>query len=348
LLIRERTWDEEERTWIGRERKRGAIEDLVGLLRGQEAGGFRVREGDSTFLSGVTFVLTLDADTVLPRDAARKLIATIAHPLNRARIDEERRVVDSGYGLIQPRVAMSLPASTLTRFARLFSGETGVDPYGSISSDIYQDAFGEGSFTGKGIFEVAVYGAVLEGRFPPDTLLSHDLLEGSYLRSGLASDIEVFDEYPATYPAQAARMHRWVRGDWQIAPWLLSRVPTAGRSERNPLGTLAVWKIGDNLRRSLLPPSLLLMFAMGLAIVPDGDVLWPIALFGVALFPVLLHLADSVLNHPPGVTLRSTLRTLRADLVNDTVRGLFTLMVLPHAAWTNLDAAARALWRSGV
>ncbi len=269
LLVRERTYNDIEETWMGRERKRGALEDLTGLLAGAGEQAFRTRVVPPQALTGITYVLTLDADTVLPRDAARKLIATISHPLNRARIDEERHVVRSGYGLIQPRVAMSLPAASRSRFARLFSGVTGVDPYGGTASDVYQDAFGEGSFTGKGIFEIAVYRAVLQERIPTNTLLSHDLLEGSYLRTGFASDIEVFDDYPTTYPSNSSRLHRWIRGDWQIARWLLPTVPTENGTEHNPLTGIQKWKILDNLRRSLYPPTMLLLFAAGLALDPQ-------------------------------------------------------------------------------
>jgi cyclic beta-1,2-glucan synthetase len=348
LLVRERTWDAEEEVWMGRERKRGALEDLVAMLTGDADSPFRVRVVPGDSLTGITYVLTLDADTVLPRDAARKLVATISHPMNRAVVDEERRVVRRGYGLVQPRVAMSLPAAARSRFARLFSGVTGVDPYGGTASDVYQDAFGEGSFTGKGIFEVSVFRAVLEDRFPPDTLLSHDLIEGSYLRTGFASDVEVFDDHPATYPSDVARLHRWVRGDWQIARWLGPDVPTGRGHERNPLTLVQRWKILDNLRRSLFPLAMLLLIAAGLALVPGGGWVWPVGLLLIVFFPVYMHLFDSLFTHPRGVTLRSSLQTLAGDFGRDTTRGLFSFVMLPHASWTNVDAIARALWRSYV
>jgi cellobiose phosphorylase len=348
MLVRERVWDAGEGVWMGHERKRGALEDLVGLLAGDTDGGFRVRTGDASFLTGVTFALTLDSDTVLPRDAARELASTIAHPLNRARVDEKRRVVSFGHGLIQPMIANSLPAAGRSRFARLFSGVTGVDPYGGTSSDVYQDAFGEGSYTGKGIFEVGVYHAVLTDRFPDDTLLSHDLVEGSYLRTGYASDIEVFDDHPATYPADAARFHRWIRGDWQAAPWMLPTVPTKDGRERNPLRPLSRWKIFDNLRRSLYPLSMVLFFALGLALVPNGGLQWPVGLLLIVFSPAYLHLFDSLLMHPRGVTLRSSLKTLWSDFARDTSHAFFALITLPHAAWANVDAIARALWRAHV
>ncbi len=348
LLVRERSHNAVEDVWMGRERKRGALEDLVGLLTGDGESAFRTRVVPAGALTGITYVLTLDADTVLPRDAARKLIATISHPLNRARIDERRRVVRHGYGLIQPRVAMSLPAAARSRFARLFSGVTGVDPYGGTASDVYQDAFGEGSYTGKGIFEVSVYRTVLDGRIPPDALLSHDLLEGSYLRTGFASDIEVFDDHPATYPSNSSRLHRWIRGDWQVARWLFPTVPTETGREANPLTGIQKWKILDNLRRSLYPMTMLLLLAAGLALVPNGGWIWPVGLLLLVFFPVYLHLFDSALTHPSGVTLRSSLRTLGGDFWRDTERGLFALVLLPHQAWVNADAIVRALWRTNV
>ena len=225
LLIRGRSFSEAEQSWMGWERKRGALVELGRVLRGSAETSFTHRLGNEDFLSSSTFVITLDADTVLPRDGARRLISTIAHPLNRARWTPGESRVRQGYGLVQPRVAMSLPGSSRSTFARLYSGTTGVDPYVGAVSDTYQDVFGEGSFTGKGIFEVAVFNGIMDGRFPENALLSHDLLEGNYLRTALASDVEVLDEHPANYLSHAARLHRWVRGDWQTIPWLFPRVP---------------------------------------------------------------------------------------------------------------------------
>ncbi|MCL4078207.1 hypothetical protein MX659_01085 [Coriobacteriia bacterium Es71-Z0120] len=345
LLIRQRGFNERDGVWMGRERKRGAIEDLVRFVRGGNGSGFIVKEGPLHELADVAFVITLDADTVLPRDAARKLVCTIAHPLNRAEVDVSRRAVVRGYGLVQPRVGMSLEGSLRSPFAWLYSGATGIDPYAGAVSDTYQDVFGEGSFTGKGVFEVDVYHAVLADRLPENLLLSHDLLEGSYLKTALASDIEVLDDQPSTYISHTARLHRWVRGDWQTILWLLPRVPCKGGHERTPLKGLHRWKIADNLRRSLFPPVMVALAAGGAALLPGPDWALLLVVLGVVFFPVYFSVADSLLFRPRGADVRGDVPSIVRDFWRDSARALFSLAVLPHQAWVMLDAIGRAVWR---
>lgn len=345
LFIRGRRFNEAEETWMGWERKRGALTEFARLLRGATDTSFEVCEGDASFLPRVTFVITLDADTVLPRDGARKLISMIAHPLNRAHYDPSRRRVERGYGLVQPRVAMSLEGSERSLFAWLYSGVTGVDPYAGATSDTYQDVFREGSFTGKGIFEVDIFTATLGGRFPENTLLSHDLIEGSYLRTALASDIEVLDDQPASYSSHTARLHRWVRGDWQTLPWLLPTVPTATGREANPLSMLHRWKIIDNLRRSLFPPAMMLFVFTSWVLLPGPDWCVLIAVLVIVFFPVYFSVADSLLFRPRGADVRGDTHSIVHDFWRDTVRALLSLAVLPHQAWVMTDAIARSLWR---
>ncbi|MDI6901885.1 MAG: glucoamylase family protein [Anaerosomatales bacterium] len=348
LFIRGRRYNEADDTWMGWERKRGSLVELVRMLRGSGQTSFIVTEGDASFLPAVTFVITLDTDTVLPRDGARKLVATIAHPLNRARVDATRRVVRGGYGLVQPRVGMSLEGAERSVFAWLYSGVTGVDPYAGAVSDTYQDVFGEGSFTGKGIFEVDVFDTVLEDRFPENTLLSHDLLEGSYLRTALASDIEVLDDQPASYVSHTARLHRWVRGDWQTLPWLGARVPAAGGREPNPLTGLHRWKIVDNLRRSLFPPAVMAFLFGGMALLPGPDWCLVAVVAAIVFFPVYFSVADSLLFRPRGADVRGDRSSLTRDFWRDTARATLSLAVLPHQAYVMIDAIGRALWRMGV
>ncbi|MBN1192752.1 MAG: hypothetical protein JXA36_03545 [Coriobacteriia bacterium] len=345
LFVRGRTWSEYDSVWMGWERKRGALTEFCSLLRGATDTSFEVVDGDSSAFPGVTFVLTLDTDTVLPRDGARKLISTIAHPLNRARMNAESRTVRNGYGLVQPRVAMSLAGSSDSLFAWLYSGVTGVDPYAGAVSDTYQDVFGEGSFTGKGIFEVDVFNAALEDRFCENMLLSHDLLEGSYLRTALASDVEVFDDQPASYISHCARLHRWVRGDWQTLPWLLPRVPTPAGAERNPLTTLHRWKITDNLRRSLHPPLAFLLAIVGFALLPDAPWTWLAVVLALLFFPLYFGLADSIVFRRPPADTRSDRTTFVSDLRRDLLRNTLNVAVLPHQAYLMTDAICRALWR---
>ena len=226
LFHRRRQWNESENKWIGWERKRGKLEEFNRLLRGAQDTSFVVADADAALLTSIRYVITLDSDTQLPRDAARKLVATIRHPLNRAQLDPHTRRVVRGYGILQPRVSITLESSARSRFARIFSGNTGVDPYSAATSDVYQDLFAEGSFTGKGLYDVDTFQAALEGRVPDNSLLSHDLFEGLYARAALVSDIELLDDYPAQYDTYAKRQHRWTRGDWQIMRWLLPRVPS--------------------------------------------------------------------------------------------------------------------------
>jgi cyclic beta-1,2-glucan synthetase len=349
LLIRRRTYSQCESVWMGRERKRGALEDLNHRILGETDDDFMTVLGDEAFLQSATFVLTVDADTILPIDTARKLIATIAHPLNRAHYDHGARKVVRGYGLIQPRVTMSLDSARSTRFASAYSGPAGIDPYAGAVSDTYQDVFGEGSFTGKGIYEVAVFNACLEGRIPSCQLLSHDLVEGCYVRVGLATDVEVFDDYPGNYLAHSARLHRWIRGDWQTIPWLAPLVPTAsGKLEPNTLSALSRWKMADNLRRSLFAANMLFLLSLGWVVLPGSQWHWTVPLLAILLFPVYFHLTDSLLTHPTGVRLGSSLKSLGRDLIRDTARAAMTIVMVPHQAYITSDAIIRALWRQGV
>ncbi len=349
LFVRSRLYNPVESVWMGWERKRGSLTELGRLLRGVGDTSITLQSGDSSFLQGVEFVITLDADTILPRDAARKLVCTIAHPLSRAQVDSGRRGVSRGYGLVQPRVGMSLPSAMATLYSRLHTGSTGLDPYAGAASDTYQDVFGEGSFTGKGIFEVDVFNAILEGRFPDNRLLSHDLIEGCFLRTALVSDVEVLDDFPASYLAQSARVHRWVRGDWQLLPWLGRTAPGSnGARYRNPLSRLHRWKILDNLRRSLFPVALLLLGAAGWLLIPRSGWVWPALLLLVLVFDALMHALDSLLMYPRGVGFRGAIRPVISDLYTDLLRSFVSLSVLPHQAYLQCDAAVRALWRSYV
>jgi len=224
LFHRPRRWNPKERRWMGYERKRGKLADLNALLRGGSWGGaadgFSLVVGDPAILSAVQYVITLDTDTQLPRDAARQFVGAMAHPLNHPCYDEAKRRVVAGYGILQPRVAASLAGANRSRYAQLFSGEAGIDPYTRAVSDVYQDLFGEGSFIGKGIYDVGAFEQALGGRFPDNRILSHDLLEGCYARSGLLSDVQLYEDYPSSYSLDVSRRYRWIRGDWQLLGWL--------------------------------------------------------------------------------------------------------------------------------
>jgi hypothetical protein len=291
LLHRHLVFNRSQGVWMSWERKRGKLLDLNNLISGKHD-AFPVKGGPVEKLPAIRYVITLDADTQLPRGSAARLIGAISHPLNHAVIDPKRRIVTSGYGILQPRVGIAVRSVVTSRLASIFSGQTGFDMYTRAVSDAYQDLFGEGIFTGKGIYDVATLQAVLHGRFPRNALLSHDLIEGAYARAGLATDIEVIDDYPSHYSAYSRRQHRWTRGDWQIVQWITSQVPDESRkSGPNPISAISRWKIFDNLRRSLVDPAFLLLFIAGWLFLPGGPRYWTIAGLCLLFFPVLMQLA---------------------------------------------------------
>jgi hypothetical protein len=233
----------------------------------------------------VKYVITLDTDTQLPRDSAWQFVGAMEHPLNRARYDEDKRRVSEGYAILQPRVAVSLPGTNRSRYAQLFGSDPGIDPYTRAVSDVYQDIFHEGSFIGKGIYDVDAFERALSGRFPENRILSHDLVEGCYARAGLLNDVQLYEEYPSLYSADVSRRHRWIRGDWQIARWLLPGVPGFdGLRQKNPLSGLSRWKIFDNLRRSLVPAALTLLLLLGWTVL-SPPWLWTLVVIGMILIP---------------------------------------------------------------
>jgi cyclic beta-1,2-glucan synthetase len=286
LLHRRRLWNPGEGVWMGWERKRGKLEELNRLLRGATDTSFAVQVGALEILPSVRFCITLDSDTRLPRDAAKKLIGIITHPLNRPRFDPALGRITEGYGILQPRVSVTMASASGSLFARTYAGHTGVDPYTTAVSDTYQDLFGEGIFTGKGLYDVDAFMAALEGRVPENTLLSHDLFEGLYARTGLVTDVEVVDDYPASVLAHARREHRWVRGDWQLLWWLLPYVPTRAGVRRNRLPLLARWKIFDNLRRSLVAPATVGALLWAWVWSPGSPEVWTAAILAALVFPL--------------------------------------------------------------
>ncbi len=345
LFHRPRRWNPRDRTWMGYERKRGKLADLNGLLRGKSSDSFAFIVGETAVLVGVKYVITLDTDTQLARDSAWQLVGAMAHPLNQARYDEDRQRVVVGYGILQPRVAASLSGADRSWYARMCAGELGIDPYTRTVSDVYQDLFGEGSFIGKGIYDVDAFQRALSGRFPDNRILSHDLLEGCYARAGLLSDVQLFEEYPSRYSADVSRRHRWIRGDWQIARWLLPGVPGPdGRHRKNSLTLLSRWKIFDNLRRSLTPAALTLLLLLGWTVLSSAW-FWTLAVIGIILIPSLLASALNVLQKPGDMTLGQHLTVIARSAVRRFVQAAFMIVCLPYEAFFSLDAVLSALWR---
>jgi cyclic beta-1,2-glucan synthetase len=347
LFHRHRQWNVRERAWIGWERKRGKIEEFNRLLRGATDTSFSTQVGALDLLASVRYCITLDSDTRLPRDAARRLIGIIAHPLNQARLDRQRGCVTVGYGILQPRVSVTMASAAGSLFARTYAGHTGVDPYTTAVSDVYQDLFCEGIFTGKGLYDVDAFAAALDGRVPENALLSHDLFEGLYARTALVTDIEVVDDYPSSVLAHARRQHRWVRGDWQILWWLFPFVPSRAGLTRNQLPLVARWKILDNLRRSLLPPATLLLLALGWTVLPGHPGVWTAAALAAAAFPVAATTLG-ILRWPR--RLQSWGGLLRAEFDNlcaDGARMALQLTFMAYESYGRLHAIGITLVRLG-
>jgi len=345
LFHRERRWNARERVWMGWERKRGKIEEFNRLLRGATDTSYIAQVGELHVLPSVRYCLTLDTDTRLPRDAAKALIGIIAHPLNVPRFDARVGRVTDGYGILQPRVSVTMASAAGSLFARTYAGHTGVDPYTTAVSDVYQDLFDEGIFTGKGLYDVDAFVASLEGRVPENALLSHDLFEGLYARTALATDVEVVDDYPSSVLAHARRQHRWVRGDWQILWWLFPFVPSPSGLQRNRLPLISRWKILDNLRRSLMAPATVAVLLLGWTVLPGSPLAWTaIGLAAVAL-PVGLRLLE-LLRGPSRLESQAAfLRATVDDLGTDVVRVSLQATFLASHAYDMLHAITVTLVR---
>jgi cyclic beta-1,2-glucan synthetase len=337
LLHRPRRWNPGERKWMGWERKRGKLHQLNQLLLNQHTGeAFSRCAGDLDLLKSVRFVLTLDADSVLPRGAARRMVGTLAHPLNQAVFDEKAGQVVSGYTVLQPRMEISPISANRSWFTRIFAGDTGLDLYTLAVSDAYQDVFGEGIFVGKGIYDVASFERSVAGNIPENSLLSHDLLEGLMGRAGLVTDITMVEDYPPNYYAAMLRQHRWIRGDWQLLPWLL--FPSKFGLH---LSAVDRWKVIDNLRRSLLPVALLILFVVGTLWRPNLTVLWTAVLLMALGVPLLLSLARGAHRSVLGETFSTAFLSLRADVI----RWVVAVAFLPYEAYKSVDAVVTTLYR---
>jgi cyclic beta-1,2-glucan synthetase len=348
LLHRKRVWNEGEQSWIGWERKRGKLHELNRLLRGDSATNFLPINGQMPVLpKAVRYVITLDADTRLPIGAARRLVGKMAHPLNRPRFDPEIRLVVQGHAILQPRVTPSLPIGRSgSLFQRVFSGPNGLDPYALAVSDVYQDLFEEGSYCGKGIYDVDVFEDAMRKRIPDNTVLSHDLLEGIFARAGLASDIEVVEEFPSRYDVSAARQHRWVRGDWQLLPWIFGR----GRMRRDglrrtPIPLMGRWKLLDNLRRSLSAPAALLALLVSWLLRFHTAEIWTAFILLTIALPPMLPGIVGFIPRRVGISQRSHWRGVASDFGLGFVQSAFLITFLAHQAWMTVDAVARTLYR---
>ena len=342
LLHRRRRFAVSERRWMGWERKRGKLEQLIGMLATGSASPFIDLGAVSHVAPGVRYVLTLDSDTRLPPGRMRDLVGVAAHPHNRPRLSADGRRVEHGYGILQPHVATPLPApEDVTLYHWLFSGQSGIDPYSIASSEVYQDLFGEGTFTGKGLLDVQAVHAVLGGRLPESQILSHDLLEGSLARCAAVTDVTVIEDAPFHADVAASRVHRWTRGDWQLLPLLL-------RPGRYGIRAINRWKMTDNLRRSLVAPASLALLAVALA----SDITSPWAVLALIAFaftagPVMGALA-ALSPSRDEIAQTHFYRQSAADLSRAALSGLWLVSQLLQLALMACDAIVRALWRTYV
>ncbi len=334
VFLRRRLWNSSEQRWMGWERKRGKLLEFNRVLRGETDTTYLPYNLDRNFAGEVKYIITLDSDTQLPRSTAHRLIGTIAHPLNQPLYDPKLRRVTEGYGILQPRVSVSLLSAASSRFAKIFSGNIGLDPYTTAVSDVYQDLFAEGSFTGKGLYVIDAFEEALLNRVPENSVLSHDLFEGSYARSALVTDVEIFDDYPTDYETFSKRAHRWTRGDWQLLPWLFWKVKDArGRWVKNDLNLIARWKIFDNLRRSLTAPMTLLLLICGWTVLPGHPAAWTALVLGFLGFQIYRPLLTFNLvgfAREFGLTLQQT---------------LLTTAFLPDQSYMQVDAIVRTAYR---
>lgn len=341
LFHRNRKHNPAEKCWMGWERKRGKIENLNSFLSGasNETLDNFLREGDPQYLADTCYVLTADSDTQLPKNSVKRLIETLSHPLNEGQFDPETRMLLRGYTIIQPRVSTNYLSATATWFAKLFSDPSGIDPYTKSTSDVYQDVFNEGVYHGKGLYNYRLFHQILSDRLPSNQILSHDLLEGAYVRVAFASDIEFYDSFPETYALFAKRQHRWVRGDWQLLGWLRSTVPSANKSrEHNPLSPINRWKIFDNLRRSLFPITALITLILSWS--TSLFLPWTCLILFIMALPIFLRLIDA-----SWITAMTKLNSTWNEICKGAIKTVITFAFLPHQALINTDAILKALYR---
>lgn len=340
-----RKFNECDNKWTGWERKRGALMELNEMLLGSQETSIAFYSNGKLPSSDIRYIITLDADTMLPFETAKKMVGAMAHPLNTPVVDGQKGIVTEGYSIMQPRISFDIESANKSMFSRIFTGQEGIDPYSCAISDVYQDLFGEGIFTGKGIYELRTFHNVLKDAIPENAVLSHDLLEGCYARVALVTNLELVDSYPSKYSSYMARLHRWIRGDWQLISWLRRRIYNRKRERiRNPLSFISLWKIADNLRRSLVAPSLLILLILGFSILPGSSNFWAGLTTVVLGLPLMLNFLeqlkkrmkyDRIKRYTPGFF----------GLKSSLFQFLLSVMFLPHQAARTLDAIFVTLFR---
>ncbi|URZ17704.1 GH36-type glycosyl hydrolase domain-containing protein [Clostridium felsineum] len=327
---RARKFNKGQGKWIGWERKRGKLMEFNSLLRGDKNTSYNVISGNLNELYKAKYIITLDEDTKMPRDTGKKLIGAMIHVLNKAVINNGRVV--RGYGVMQPRININSISANKTIYSKVFSGEAGIDTYSTAVSDVYQDLFGEGIFAGKGIYDIDVFQTMLKNQIPENTVLSHDLLEGAYVRSALVTDVELIDGYPAYYSSSSKRLHRWVRGDWQLLKWIFIK---------SPINTISKWKIFDNLRRSLIAPAIMILIILSITILPYNPDKWLAVAFLSMICPWLFDVSEMVVSPIRGMNLSG--KIVGSKVVIEQMFLIFSF--LPYKAYLMVDAIIRSLYR---
>ncbi|MGM0587003.1 MAG: GH36-type glycosyl hydrolase domain-containing protein [Bacteroidota bacterium] len=349
LLHRHRKWNSNEHKWMGWERKRGKLEQLNNWLLSEDSDcPFEETEGRVDQLRNgepIRYIVTLDTDTRVAPESAQDLVRTAAHPLNRPIYDPEKRRVVKGYAILQPKISIAPDRAYDSQFSRIFSGNVGIDPYTTAVSDVYQDSFGEGVFTGKGLYVLKEFHQAVGNRFKEDRILSHDLIESNFARSALVTDIELYEDYPVTYPAFAKRLHRWIRGDWQIMPWIFPWVPGTHGWESNSSNMISRWKVADNLRRSLEPAGTALLLFSGWSWMPGSPLAWTGLGLGAVFAPHISHVFEFLVRRPVHLVWKNYLSDLKRTFLLNLQQGLITLVILLHMALFSMDAVLRTLWR---
>ncbi len=348
IFHRKRVFNEKANAWMGWERKRGKLHELNLLLLGDKSTNFiEPSPENSDTPKNITYVVTLDSDTRMSYGTAYRLVGTMAHPLNRAFFDKDSGRVTRGYGVLQPRITPTLPETQNgSLYQKAYSSAAGIDPYAFAVSDVYQDLFKEGSYIGKGIYDLDMFEASLKDRVPENSVLSHDLFEGLFARTALVTDIEFFEEFPPSYEMDAARIHRWVRGDWQLLPWIFGKIKNPKKSKAwHSLPLMHRWKMADNLRRSLSVPTFFASIVLGLTLNFPVASAWVAYMLALLSFNPLLHFAEGFLPRSKPVTIKPHLRLLASDFRAMIALIGLSLTFIAHQTWMMVDAIVRTIYR---
>ena len=345
FVYRERIWNDKEKLYLGWERKRGLLHQFNEYILGNTKNEFKVNSLENLKIPKIKYIITLDSDTDLVLNSGIELIGAMAHILNKPQIDNEKNIVVNGYGIMQPRIGINLEDGNKSLFTKVFAGLPGTDAYANAISDVYQDNFGEGIYTGKGIYDLQVFSKILKNRMPENKILSHDLLEGNYLRCGLVSDIMLLDGYPYKYNSFTSRLHRWIRGDWQIIEWLFPNVKNAqGNRQKNPLNKLSKFKILDNLRRSTVEIFLLLsLLILGIIVGIYKTKVWFIT--AILVLSVFIPIIIDVILKKEYIPKQKAFTPYITGIKGSFIAGIINFSFLPYKAYISLDAIIRAIYR---